>query len=299
MFIAFSFVGKLPSYIVECIHQTRLFFQGDIYLIINDLSSDYLSKIEKYNINIVNYEDVKHEDFDVLLQETYSKFFILHGLTGREELFIRSIERFFLLSNLMKKRNLSDCLFLELDNLIYDNPEKWINSFSKKELSYMIFNDTSASSGLMFIKNSNSLDTLLSYFIDYVKASNDRFITEMIALYRYMNDTIQIIPTYWEKNDIKMLENQNFGDYGDSIFDALGIGMYLLGMDIFHTNGKLEVGKKNPWGGIDYSLDIFEWKEENGLKIPYIYTGEKWLKINNLHVHSKDLKSGISKSMEE
>ena len=52
------------------------------------------------------------------------------------------------------------------------------------------------------------------------------------------------------------------------------------------------------WCAIDYTQDKFEWKnDEEGRRIPYIYDGTKWLRINNLHIHSKDLKSGLSKQM--
>ena len=37
--VALSFVGKLPSYTIECIHQIRIYFKGEVYLIIDDLNS--------------------------------------------------------------------------------------------------------------------------------------------------------------------------------------------------------------------------------------------------------------------
>ena len=38
MIIVYSFIGKLPKYIVDTVYQSRLFFDGDIYLILDDLS---------------------------------------------------------------------------------------------------------------------------------------------------------------------------------------------------------------------------------------------------------------------
>ena len=52
MFVVLSFIGTLPNYVVDCVHQIRCFFQGDIYLILNDLNSPFAKLcIEKYNIN--------------------------------------------------------------------------------------------------------------------------------------------------------------------------------------------------------------------------------------------------------
>jgi hypothetical protein len=74
-------------------------------------------------------------------------------LIGRENLFIYSFERFFVLYNLMIQRNLSDVFFLELDNLVYDDPINWLNSFKLSDMSYMFDNIDRASSGIAYIKN--------------------------------------------------------------------------------------------------------------------------------------------------
>ena len=68
MFVALSFVGALPAYIIECIHQIRCYFDKDIYLIINDIESQYIDHLEKYNVIIVLspyhpklYQEMKNE----------------------------------------------------------------------------------------------------------------------------------------------------------------------------------------------------------------------------------------------
>jgi hypothetical protein len=73
-----------------------------------------------------------------------------------------------------------------------------------------------------------------------------------------------------------------------SIFDAAAIGQYLGGTDPWH-------GHSNP-GFINESCVFnptnfkFLWKkDEQGRKIPIIeYQNQQW-KINNLHIHSKNL----------
>jgi len=300
MNIVLSFIGTLPSYIKESIYQIRLFYKDDIYLIINDLESPYISYLNNYNVKIIPYNTVINNVLISIVNQHIHKFLIVKGLTGREELFIRSFERFFLLKNLMTSHNLSNCLFLELDNLIYDDPYKWLTEFSKHELCYMYDHDDRCSSGLMYINNSNSLDNFLNYILYFIINSND-FMNEMSTLYRYYTlsrSSVQILPTYWKKENIPVMAKENYGLYNDSIFDALAIGCFLLGLDPYHTNGKIEIGRKAEWCAIDYTKDIFEWKlDEEGRRIPYMYDGAKWLRINNLHIHSKDLKSGLSKEM--
>jgi hypothetical protein len=300
MISCLSFVGTLPSYIVESIHQLRTFSSDIIYLIISDIYSPYIECIKKYDIIIIDYNEVIDNDFLETVKTNLHKFEIVNTLKGREEIFIRCFERFFLLKNLLNKNNLSDCLFLELDNLIYDDPNNWLNQFSSNELCYMYDNENRFSSGLMYVKNAKALENFLKLMIDFISNTNE-FLTEMttLSMYYELNKTaIEILPTYWPSSEIPNIAYSNFYKY-NSLFDAAAIGVYLLGIDPHHTNGVIEIHKKSAWSAIDYTNLQFEWKtDELGRKRPYVWNGEQWLLINNLHIHSKDLKSGLSVNME-
>ena len=299
MFLALSFIGTLPPYIIDCVHQIRCYFDGEVYLILNDMMSPYLSDISKYNVNLIRYEDVRSVKFDLVVQQYYHKFCIVHDLKGREQLFIRSFERLFLLQNLMKLRSINDCLFLELDNLIYDDPRNWLSSFSKNELCYMYDNMDRFASGIMYVKSTDSLNDLMNFFLNYIPSCTG-FLDEMRALskfYDIYSYDIQILPTHWiDKNPkIPLISYNYFTNYKETIFDAASIGIFLLGMDPHHTNGTVVTGLKGKWSNIDFTNYKFEWKtDEIGRRKPYVFTGEKWILINNLHVHSKNLRDGLS-----
>ena len=303
MIICLSFVGTLPGYIIECVHQIRCYYDGEIYLITNDLSSVHLKKIEKYNVIIVDYNNVISDKFLEVATKKEDKICYVRGLHGREELFLRSFERFFILQNLLKQNDKKDCLFLELDNLIYDDPYKWIDSFSKHELCYMFDSDkrydspTRFASGLMYVKNADALDGFLSCILDMINNSSG-FISEMIALgiyYEMNKDKVGVLPSYWNDQTVPPIAYLNYDKYNDTIFDASAMGIYLLGMDPYHTGGVIVKNLKSSWADIDYTKQTFEWKtDEKGIKRPYIWNGEKWLLINVLHVHSKDLRGGLS-----
>ena len=206
MFIGLSFIGLLPKYTIECIHQIRLYYNDDIYLIIDDYDSQYLPVLLKYDVKIVRYDSLIDSiiNFVTVVNRNINKFVIVNGLKDRELLFIRSFERFFLIHSLMKKYNLSDCFFMEIDNLIYDNPLNWVNEFKKKELGYMFNNTDNYSSGIMYIKTSESIYNFLSYITNYIETSND-FMSEMICLYRYYElnkDDVFLLPIYWNDSNI-------------------------------------------------------------------------------------------------
>ena len=292
MLVALSFVGTLPSYVVDCIYQVRLFFDGPIVLMVSDVQSPYLPLLDR--VRVVDTRTVASTEFDTLLKNSRHRFNVIDGLKDRKHLFSRSFERFFLLSNLMKRDDLSDVLFIELDNLLYDDPRQWLPRFSKYQLAYLFDNYNRCSAGIMYVKQPSSLDGFLKFAQHYIQHAQE-FINEMSCLYQYyqMNQhSIYILPTHWKE---PAMASQHFGPHGNTIFDALGIGCMLFGLDDFHTQGVNVRGKKAPWCYIDYTVYPVRWeKDSKQRKIPSMWTGKQWVRINNLHIHSKLLKEGLS-----
>ena len=309
MFILYSFIGSLPQYIIYNVYQTRLFFNGDIYLIIDDINSQYLEKLKQFNVKIVNYNDVIDVNFINLMKEKQHYFHYVHGLTGRELLFSRSIERFFLATNMMKKFNLENCIFLELDVLIYKEPENLYLNFKNSNKDFAIIFHSLAEqkmgSGICFIKNKNSIDNLLTYIIEFIKNiyHNDWW-SEMIILYKYYYEynfedktNIYILPSFPNFNNENINKEcyENYiNNYG--LFDSAQYGIYLLGEDPFHNNGIIVKNKTFNHFPINCSSYEFKWElDEKKRNLPYIKVDNNWILINNLHCHAKNLEEGISR----
>ncbi len=301
MNIIYHFIGKLPEYTIDTIYQTRLFYNGPIYLITNDKESDIISKIIKYNVTIIEYKDVESPEFNEIYNKNKNKFMICDGLTGREKLFIYTFERYLLLFNLMTKNKLTNVLFMELDNLIYDDPNKWMEMFSRKEIAYMYDNEYRCGAGICYIKNNMNLLRLNMFLLKYIEDPNNQYVHEMKALHDFWNinkDKVQLLPTHWKHELVPYMFHDNYDKYNDTLFDVAGMGIYLGGLDPHHTNGEIKKGSRALWSYIDYTYYKYEWKrDEEGRNIPYIWniTENKWNKINNLHIHSKVLKDFLSK----
>ena len=300
MFICLSFIGKLPEYIIDCVHQIKLYSKLNIYLITDDLQSEYVQILkEKYKVDIIDYAYVYCQDFMRVYNNNQNRFPVVPGLKERKDLYMRSYERFYILHSLMKKMELTDCFFMEIDNLIYDDPLNWLDSFKEKGIAIMYDSEKRFSSGVMYVKDCLCLRHLLTFMTSYVQ-QNTTSVQEMLALGEYHQifpELIQVLPTYWNTEDDKLdkVASNNFNKYGN-IFDAAAIGIYLLGFDSHHTNGVIVKNIVSQWSQLKCNNYKFKWEEdEYGLKKPYIWTGEKWILINNLHVHSKDLKNGLSK----
>ena len=137
--------------------QTRLFYDGPIYFIVSDYESPYVKVLESYNVSVVRYEDVLHKEFNQVVEVCYNKFSIVENLVGREKLFIYSFERFFILYKLMEQKGIKNVFFMELDNLIYDSPSNWLESFSKMDMAYMYDNENRYASGVSYMRTTKLL----------------------------------------------------------------------------------------------------------------------------------------------
>jgi hypothetical protein len=296
MIIVYCFIGNLPEYAVHTVYQMRLFYKGPIYFIISDIDSSYVTTLKSLDVTIINYIDVIDNSFVTFVNDNSRRFTIVHGLSGREKLFIYSFERFFVLYQLMKKYELSDILFLELDNLLYDDPLKWESNFKLYDMSYMYDNNNRCSSGICFIKNTDILLECTLHFMQYIKTTSG-FVNEMTALYEFWGlhrSRIQLLPIHWMTDMIPQETCIHYDRY-KSIFDAAAMGIYLCGADPYHTGGQIKKGEQWKLSCIDYTHYTYEWKrDELDRNIPYVNYNDQWIRINNLHIHSKDLVSNVS-----
>jgi hypothetical protein len=296
MNLVYSFIGKLPSYTIESIQQARKFYDGDIYLILDDRNSPYLQTLSTYNVKFVWYEEVTSQKFKEVNDKYGSRFCVCHHVVGRELLFMRTFERFYLLEELMKKYSLENCLFLEIDNTIYFNPLEFLELFRRKGLSYTFDNVKRCSGGITFARDVDSLAKLTSYFSEWIPVETG-FLTEMTSMYDFYmlnKEIVQMLPTHWKTPKYPVDISESFNDFR-TIFDAFSLGIFMFGLDPVHTGGKIVRGQKNKFSEMDYTPYEYRWeKDEKGRNIPYILTPIGFVRINNLHIHSKDLKSAMS-----
>jgi len=295
--IVLSFIGKLPDYIFHCVHQLRLYTDENIFIIIDDLNSPILEKLTKFkNIKIINYDSVNN--YCETLKKSCNKFAVINGLKDRSKLFYRSFERFYLLYSLMVDKNINDTLFLEIDNLIYEDPKLWTDKITK-DIAFMKDNTNRCSTGICYVKNNTILKKLLDFFDNEYLNNNNRFFNEMTAVcefYSKYNSECYILPRCHNNqygDDININFNNN-----KILFDPSSYGIFLLGMDTFHTGCKIVLNTINKYGClIHLTKENVIWKVDKttNYKKPYfLYNNGTHILIANLHVHSKDLINGLS-----
>jgi hypothetical protein len=109
----------------------------------------------------------------------------------------------------------------------------------------------------------------------------------------YAKDHNPLIDLGGRRDRLHPKEYTSHVDEFQSLFDACAYGQYLGGID--PRNGPDGPGYLNPVCVFNCSFMDFEWGvDDEGRKVPYVIYGAKKYRINNLHIHSKDLKQFAS-----
>jgi hypothetical protein len=298
MEIVYVFIGRLPSYTVETIQQSRKWSDGKITLLCDDIQSPYLPQLAQYNVNIQYATEYTDLDFDRVANENFTKFCIADKLGDRRLLFIRSFERFFILKNYMRDNNLENILFLELDMMIYFNPCEMLPLFSQKELTLAYNQEAHVSSALAYIRSPEILDDINQYFIQYIKnAKKDEFISEMRGLSLWLQNPenkkrVWMLPGLWKDERYVSDIWKEFETFNRTLFDsAAGFGVLVDGPDQVHRE-EWERNGRGKWNGVDvdYSEYRYEWKMEENKRVMYLLDKQNNpFKVQCIHVHSKNL----------
>jgi len=283
------------DYINDCITQIKNFNNEKIYLIINN---EHNEKIRHKDVILIDPRTIKKSKNHLIFDETNrldDKF--------RDGFWKFTTERFLYIEDLMREHNLENVFHLENDNLIYFNVNKFINIFNKNYNIGAIFdNDQRCIPGFIYIRNIESISKFNSYSTNY-PTNNDM---ELFSLYNNENDikmNLPILPSNYDselKSLTGLITNKkelyfNHFDKFKSIFDGASIGQYLGGIDPRNTSNTNTKGFINESTLFDVSKFIIQFEfDGKKRKIPYIIYKNKKIKINNLHIHCKNLKQFMS-----
>jgi hypothetical protein len=304
--IVFIFMGKVPIYIRESYVQIRYWTDCPVYLVTDD--SESIEFLSDTDIKVVLYKDIKNKSCEVMFEHKDS-FGIVNGLLNRECLFFYSMVRFIILEAFMQKYNMKNVFHLEIDNLVFFDPKKYINILFKKPITYLIDRFKRGSGGLFLANSAEGLLEFNNTILDYV-INKKGVLQEMLFLGEYQekhNGDVFVLPCTFD-NATELCVGYIINDYyknfnlfnNELIFDPASIGQILTGEDAFHTKGILRkgFGHNNLGTNIDYSKCVIGWEyNENNLKYPVIRYNGRYAKIANLHVHSKDMLCNMSATL--
>jgi hypothetical protein len=217
-------------------------------------------------------------------------------LKGEKDFWTITVTRLFYIANFLDKEGWINVYHFENDVLLYTDLSKHENTFKHlyKDLAITVGGPDKCMTGFMFIKSSEALKHMIKYFMNLLKTLRVQDIRKQYGM--DMVNEMTLIRAYSKDfpDKIKFLPILPFGEFSqdydkfNSIFDPASWGQYVGGtldgmpgaMPDDHYIGLLL--RKHP------EYDVI-WKEEENGKVPYFKFDKQEVKINNLHVHSKNL----------
>lgn len=285
---------KLPIFLEYTFKQIRVFNPKIVIYFITDknLLNDLL--FEKYEVIALNK--------DLFYSNKIKQFAEVYNYPS-DHFWTITVTRLIYIENFLKRYQLIDVYYFENDVLLYYDLENYHKEFQNL-YKYMAITPGGSDrnmTGFMFVKNWEALSTMTQFFIEMLKMHSLEILKE-----KYKTDMIHemsLMKIYEKEKGSEYLdhlpilpfgEHANNCDIFNSIFDPASWGQFVGGTPCAepgtkpgdHYIGQLLVD--NP----DYTVI---WKKDNeNRKIPYFKYDNNEIKINNLHIHSKNLDKYMS-----
>lgn len=302
--IVFVHLGEqIPEYLFDATAQAHLFNPTLPIIVIADQQA--LHNIDRSQRSYITY--VACEQLRVSNEHALFKKASKLDRHGREGFWFKATERFFYIDELMHQRNMQHVFHLEYDNMLYADLLSLMPVFERYESIAATFDaDNRCIPGFIYFAHADAIHQLVTYIAHAASYGlNDM---EIITAFKQSNGSDQIdhlpiiMPEYIDQYGLgnalgfttmspeKYVHNiQEF----DSIFDAAALGQFLGGID--PRNGHSAPGFINETCLFNPAKLQFQWLlDDAGRKIPYAMIHEKKYRINNLHIHSKNLKAFCS-----
>ncbi|MFI0435520.1 MAG: hypothetical protein ACH350_07340 [Parachlamydiaceae bacterium] len=308
--IIFIHIGKtIPPHVPIALAQARLFNQ-DCPIILagnQEAMKDISLACAQSNVTFIALESL-------VQTEEHKKFRQLSGLDNKwhNGFWLYTSERFLYLQDLILQYDLTNIFHLEHDNMLYANLNDILSVFENDYpgLGLTMHNDQVCIPGFVYIADKEIITQLAFFFAENAsKNQNDMQILgsfKSLIGHVFAKNLPIIFEEYALEHPLKSMTNQipldpskyflNINQF-NSIFDAAALGQYLGGIDPIH--GQSEPGFINESCIFNPSYLNYKWVIDlQGRRVPFIKYKDKYLRINNLHIHSKNLKPFASSSFE-
>jgi len=295
--ILFHSGAPLPTWLECTFKQIRVFNPDiDIHFITDKkLVKDPLFK--KYDV-IAYDKDPYHSNKITKFENMYN---------WPKGFWVITTTRFMYIENFLKARDLTDVYLFENDILLYYDLSEFHDTFLRlyKHMAITPGGHDRNMTGLMFIRCWDALAAMTTFFIDIINAYGLKSL-----LKRYDTDMVHemsLMKMYELERGLEQLsylpilpfgaQSDNYEKF-NSVFDPASWGQYVGGTAEGIPGAKphnlyiSQVLIDNP----DY--DVIWKKDTEGRNIPYFKYNDNYndheIKINNLHIHSKNLKLYMS-----
>lgn len=285
--VMFHSGSSLPVFLEYTFKQLRLFNPTvDVYFLTDKA---WLTAPVFYLYNIHAVDKMKYASDDI------HTFEVLYG-RGENDFWTITTTRLIYIANFLHEKNIHDAYHFENDVLLYLNLEDVNNVFTTtyQNLAITYGGPDKIMTGFMFIKNPKALSHLTTFILNLLHQYKLREIRKLYKMDMVNEMTLMRVYSKEYPEKIVPLPTIPFGEWNrgfdmfNSIFDPASWGQYVGGT----PEGIPGVKPEDHYIGqllrehLEYTV---VWKNGNGKKVPYFYYDGKEVKINNLHIHSKNL----------
>lgn len=280
-----------PEWLWHCVQQYFTFNDGPIYILTDRENIPYLPKHDKIvPAALEDYHSSKIGRFHAVYE---------HGM---RDFWTAAATRFFCLESFMQDNDLRHICHFDNDVLVYFNLADYHDTFQRlyPKLAITPESPQRASAIFMYIDGYEALARMTDFYIGELEQHGEFGLAEMYGT-NVMNEML-LTAGYGRKHKegLAYLPIIPFGKHSlgcdafEAIFDPGSWGEVVDG-----TRKGKSVGHHAPGAYVAQwlkeNLGSVIWETENGLKCPYLSYDGRLVKINNLHIHSKNLRKFLSR----
>lgn len=251
----------LPNYLSTCIYQAML-YGPEIHLLVE---KQFASELSRHEIKVTTIEDIADNDY-------FSFNLKGHDLSFRDNFWTRTTSRFLLLRNYARKHGLSNFWHIENDVLLFSKLNRYASTLDGigSHMGLVIDAPNRCVPSIMWFKNIGILEELCGFLMN----NPDRDDMSNLAYFHNANGRRTCgLPT--------TPSHKNFELFG-SCFDGAAIGQFLGGTHQGGIKSKGFINETTHFNPAEYEYTFVKGE-------PYIVSSCGLVKINNLHIHSKEL----------
>jgi hypothetical protein len=292
--------GPVPAYCADAIAQARLFNPDcPCYLLTNQTNIDSMQPLAAtHNVQLIAAESLNQT-------EAHTQFLKKYRSLYSGNFWRYTSERFLYLNDFIQHYHLTDVFHLENDVMLYTDLNELLPIFKAHYpgIGAVSHNDQLCIPGFVYVANKDAMAPLAAFFAERgAQGQNDM---DILGAFRYIRSaTIHClpctVPAYVKKYGLRTAHKGHtthpdwylhcFKEF-NAIFDGAAFGQYLGGAH----DKKLGPGFVNQSCMCNPSHFTYEWRpDDQHRKIPYAVFDGKAYRINNLHIHCKNLKKFAS-----
>jgi hypothetical protein len=285
------------KHLEDCFRQFRIFNPDVKVYFLTDRKWMNDDVFAKYNIDVLNKDEYYSPKVD--LYQVYFKA----SYKPKDFFWIITALRFIYIENFMKAHKLVNMCHFENDIMIYHNINRYHDKFVKlyPSMAITVGGGDKCMTGFMFIKNFSALERMTHYFTELLRKYDKRKIIDIYGMDMVNEMTLMRAYSKDYPDHLALLPNLPFGEFSsnfeefDSVFDPASFGQYIGGT--FNGTGPGAKPEDHYIGQLLRQHPEYDvvWKRESRGIVPYFKYNGNEVRINNLHIHSKELHKYLSK----